>query len=249
MNPGRALPHAACAVATALFLAGCGWVPDDAAEPEQRSFSPGSDVLTIVVGDGDLEVVPADVDEIRVTRWVSGQSVLGGPRATWELSGETLSLLLECGALASCEARYEVTVPEGTSLAVENDSGETSASGFAEPLEISTENGTVSVEFVTGPLVLRSQNGDLRGSGISSPTLDASTDNGTIDVALTEAPDDVRVATRNGSATVALPEAAYDVTSSFDNGEVVTDVEEAPGSPHTIAARTENGDIRLAVAR
>ncbi|MFJ9552375.1 DUF4097 family beta strand repeat-containing protein [Nocardiopsis sp. NPDC101807] len=250
MNTKPAVLATACAAATVLLLSGCASSATvDEAEAQHRSFSPASDVLTIAVDRGDLEVVPAEVDDIQVTRWVSGGAVVGPPRATWELDGETLSLQLHCGPRAGCDARYEVAVPEGTSLTVEGGNGDTTATGFAEPLEIGTDNGRVTVENVSGPLVLRSGNGGLHARGIVSPTLEAHTENGTIDVSFARAPDDVRVSTANGSATVELPEAGYDVSSSSDNGEVVTDVEVAPGSGHVISAETENGDIRLVPAR
>ncbi|WP_150237955.1 DUF4097 family beta strand repeat-containing protein [Nocardiopsis quinghaiensis] len=229
-----------------LLLCGCASPAEDP-EPEERTFTPGSDQLTIVVDSGDLEVSPARTNEIRVRRWVSGQAVIGGPGVTWGLNGQTLSLLFKCNQGDACHVRYEVFVPEGTSLTVEGGSGRVEATAFGKPLTVSTAEGSVEVQRVSGPLFLSSEEGDLRAGGVRSRSLRATTGSGNIDVSLTGVPDDVRVATEEGAATLELPEAAYDVDAS-GGGEVVTRVETSDDSPHRIVAETDSGRIRLVPA-
>ncbi|MFD6953244.1 hypothetical protein A6A08_23220 [Nocardiopsis sp. TSRI0078] len=226
-----------------LLLCGCVVTVADP-EPEERTFTPGSDRLTIVVDNGDLDVSPAQTNEILVKRWVSGRSVLGGPNATWELNGETLSLLSECDQESACHARYQVLIPEGISLTVEGGDGRVEATAFGKPLTISTDEGAVEVQRVSGPLTLSSEEGDLRAGGVRSRTLRADTGSGRIDVSFISAPDDARVTTEEGNATLELPDAAYDVDAS-GGGEVVTEVDTHEDSPHKIAAETDGGRIRL----
>ncbi|OOC57046.1 MULTISPECIES: DUF4097 family beta strand repeat-containing protein [Nocardiopsis] len=235
----------ACAVAL-LLLCGCVSPAGDA-EPEERTFAPGSDQLTIVVDHGDLEVSPTQTNEIQVKRWVSGRSVIGEPGVTWGLDGETLVLRSRCNQGDPCQVRYEVHVPEGTSLTVEGGSGRVEATAFGKPLTISTVEGSVEVQRVSGPLSLRSTEGDLRAGGVRSRTLRASTGSGRIDVSFIGVPDDVRVVTEEGSATLELLEAVYDVDAS-GGGDVVIEVDTDEDSPHKIAAETDSGRIRLVPA-
>lgn len=237
----RALP--AC-LATLLFLSACA-VPTDHTESEQRSFTPLSDLLTITVDRGDLEVSPGNVKEIRVERWVSGRSPLGRPSASWELNGEILSLSFRCDRAASCHIRHKVIVPKAISLTVQSVDGHTEAKAFSRPLSISTTEGSVSVSRISGPLILNSVHGDIHGRGLRSNDFRASTRSGTIDVSFAEPPDEARVNTQSGLATLELPEEVYDVYSSQNKGRVVTEVDTDDDSPYEISAQTDGGRIRV----
>ncbi|MFC7326708.1 DUF4097 family beta strand repeat-containing protein [Marinactinospora rubrisoli] len=227
-------------------LTSCG--PASAADPEERGFGPVGDRLTISVGGGDLTVRPADVEEVEVTRWFTGWSLIGArTAATWELAGDTLTLATDCGpvVLGRCDARYEVLVPRTVALAVEGDSGQITAAGFDTALAIGSENGAVRVEDVSGPLTLRSSSGRLHAADVRSPQVTADSENGEITLSFADAPARVDATTENGAVTVELPETGYDVTATTDNGDVRTDVTEQPGSPHVITVRTDNGGIDL----
>ncbi|MBZ6172634.1 hypothetical protein KVH24_10265 [Streptomyces olivaceus] len=54
-------------------LTACGGSVDDDG-PEKRDFALTGGELTIKRNSGDLEVRPADVDQVEVTRWFSGWS-------------------------------------------------------------------------------------------------------------------------------------------------------------------------------
>lgn len=236
-----ALP--AC-LAALLLLSGCV-VPTDHTESEQRSFTPLSDLLTIDVDHGDLEVSPANVNEIRVERWVSGRSALGRPGATWELNGEILSLSFRCDQPESCPIRHKVIVPQAVSLTVQSVDGHTEAKAFDRPLSISTTEGSVSVSRISGPLILNSVHGDIHGRGLRSNDFKAGTRSGTIDVSFVEPPNEARVNTQSGLATLELPEEFYDVHSSQNTGRVVTEVDTDDDSPYKISAQTDGGLIRV----
>lgn len=123
--------------ATALLLvalSGCG-SGTDGAPAEQKSFPYSGKALTIDSGNSRVDVVPADVEQIEVTRRVDGWVVFGsGPDATWKLEGGTLTLKVKCSAVISnCDAHHEVKVPRGTALTVDADNGKVTASGFATP--------------------------------------------------------------------------------------------------------------------
>ncbi|MFL1380078.1 MULTISPECIES: DUF4097 family beta strand repeat-containing protein [unclassified Nocardiopsis] len=236
------------AATAALLLATTACAAGQDPEPEQESFAPASDLLTIDADNGNLRVSPGDVEAVEVTRWISSSSLLGDPEASWELLGDTLELRVRCGAFTNCEVEYEIVVPEGTTLTVLGDNGDITAFGFAEPLTATTDNGRVSVADISGPLTLTSENGDLIGQGISSAEVAATTDNGRVELELTAVPDAVTVHTDNGDAEITLPDAAYAVAASSDNGEVVTEVTTDADSAHRVEAVSDNGRIRLLTA-
>lgn len=246
----RTLFAAGGALLALVALTGCSGGSSDDAEPEDRSFPLAGDQLTIAKDSGDLDVRPADVEEVEVTRWFSGGSGIGGgAEATWELAGDTLTLTTRCGGmLGQCDVRYEVLVPWAVTLTVEGENGTISAAGFETDLAIRSDNGAVSVEDASGDLTLNSDNGELRGTGIASSRVDAGSENGQVRLTFAVVPDQVEVTTENGAVTVEVPDAAYNVTTVTDSGEVSVDVPEDANSERTITARTDNGAITLRIA-
>ncbi|PSK89619.1 putative adhesin [Murinocardiopsis flavida] len=247
-NRPRRIPRAVGGTLLALAtLAACGGPAEDAA-PEERGFGPVGPRLTIAVGSGELDVRPADVDEVTVRRWFTAWSITGTKaEPAWEFEDDRLTLTAECGpaVLSGCDARYEVRVPRSTRLTVDGGSGAVTAAGFDTPLRIDSDNGAVRVDDAASPLSLRTTSGGLRATGIRSDRVDARSENGRIHLSFAAVPDDVEAAAENGGVTVEVPEAAYDVTTATDNGEVRNGLGKDSGSRHRITARTDNGAIRL----
>ncbi|GAA3779938.1 DUF4097 family beta strand repeat-containing protein [Plantactinospora mayteni] len=227
-------------------LAGCGRSTDDA-EPDRHAFALTGDRLTISKNNGDLDVRPADIDQVEVTRWFSGRSGIGGtPKATWNLAGEELILTTRCGAIGgACDVRYQVRVPKDVALTIDGDNGKISASGFDTALRIRSDNGAVSVGDVSGDLTLHTDGGQLRATGITSGRVDAGSQNGEIHLSFTAVPDQVEVRTENGAVTVDVPHATYKVTTTTESGDVRVDVPKDADSSHALTARTDNGPITL----
>ncbi|MEU6039629.1 hypothetical protein ABZ801_29915 [Actinomadura sp. NPDC047616] len=67
---------------------------------------------------GDLDLRPADVDEVQVARRFDRWALIGGElAATWELGGERLALATDRGALVGgCGVRYRIFVPKDLAL-------------------------------------------------------------------------------------------------------------------------------------
>lgn len=244
MNPPTSrVTRSVLAIGGALLaltlLSGCGQA-SELGEPEEKTYDDVPEVLIVEVDNASLEIIPGDTDQVRVTRADSGNA--GGD---WELTGDTLNLEMTCGVISNCQVEYQVFVPADTALSVETDNGDVAVSEFSASVEVTSGNGDVDISDVTGPLTLTSGNGDMNLTGISSKSLTAATDNGSIDAAFTEAPTDVGVSTNNGDATVALPGGPYAVFETFDNGEIVNDLPSDESSASTVTARTENGTITL----
>lgn len=218
--------------------------------PEKRSFRPPGDRLTIAKNDGDLDIRPAGVDRIEVTRRFSGWAMPGSPEATWELEGHTLTLANDCGPVGHCEARYEVRVPKETALTVEGDNGQITASGFDAPLRLRSDNGAITAKDISGRLTLETDSGDVRGTALTSPRVEAVSESGAVHLAFARVPGQVRTETDNGEVKIEVPDThtAYKVTTATDSGDVRADVPRDAKSPHAITVRTENGAITLRTA-
>lgn len=230
-------------------LVGCGSADTDGEHAEHKSFGLDAKALTIDARGTDLEVVPADVREVEVTRRVAGWVVLGsGPDARWDMRDGRLTLRVKCSAMISdCAGRHEVKVPRGVAVTVEADGGKVTASKFDTALRVRADNGEVTVSDCRGPLDLRSDNGAVRAEEISAPSVTARSDNGSIRLRFTRAPDLVDTVSGNGSTTVELPRdsGAYAVSATAENGRTSVRVPRDEDSAHVVKARGENGQVTV----
>ncbi|MGW4051510.1 DUF4097 family beta strand repeat-containing protein [Streptomyces sp. NPDC004779] len=223
----------------------------DGAPVERRAFAFGGDALVVDVEGSDVEVVPDDVEDVRVERQVEGWVFMGsGPEASWGLADGRLSLRVECGGVASnCGAVHRVRVPRTVAVSVEGDNGDVTVAGFATPLKVRSDNGDVRVRSVSGTLDIGSENGDVTvEASATSPEVVTRSDNGDVRITLGSVPRRVDVAGENGDLTVALPSAAYDVTGTSENGDRSIDVPEGRGSGRSVSVRSDNGDVVVRTA-
>lgn len=247
----RTLLAAGGVVVGALGVTGCGGGDVGGAPVERKSFAFSGDVLTVDSDHSDLEIVPGDVKDVRVTRQVDGWVFLGeGPKPSWRMEGAKLVLRLECDAVASnCGARHTVTVPRGVAVTVRESDGDVTADGFTTPLTVRSENGDVRIRNQGGPLDLGSDNGDVHLESGTLKTLVARTENGDLAVALRAVPEKVDVSSDNGDVDLRLPGgSSYDVAGSSDNGDLSIDVPTDKASGHQVSARSENGDVVVRAA-
>ncbi|MEU5716542.1 DUF4097 family beta strand repeat-containing protein [Streptomyces sp. NPDC020403] len=246
-NRTTALAAAGGTLLLVAGLSGCGSADVDDAPVEHTSFAFSGRTLTIDAENSSLEVVPADVDQIEVTRRVDGWVVLGsGPDPVWKLEGDTLTLRVRCTAVINnCVSHHQVRVPRGLPLSVDGDNGEITASGFTTPLTLSSGNGAVRVRDSKGPLELESDNGSVVAERVSGASVIARADNGTIDLSFTQAPTLVDAVSDNGHVTIDLPPGVgpYAVSASADNGTVSVDVPRSDTSPRVVKARSDNGEV------
>ncbi|MFE2054985.1 DUF4097 family beta strand repeat-containing protein [Streptomyces sp. NPDC059446] len=230
-------------------LSGCGSADAEDAPAEHKSFAFDGKALTIDAENSTVDLVPADVEQIEVTRRVDGWVVLGsGPDPVWKLEGDTLRLRVKCHAVISnCEARHEVKVPRGLALTVDGDNGKISAAGFTAPLKISAANGGVDVRDVSGPLELSAANGTIEAQRVSGRSVIARSDNGSVQLGFAQVPDLVDTVSDNGSISIGLPsgKTAYAVSAHADNGDVSVDVPRSESSGHVVKARSDNGEVTV----
>lgn len=123
----------------------------------------------------------------------------------------------------------------------------------ASSVELSTVNaGDLSVEGLSGELVLHNTNGDVSVRDVSGP-VDATTVNGDVSVrfsaAMAEAP--MAFSTLNGDVDVTLPAGAgVDVLLRSDNGDIYTDFDvELRRSPAKVEEDRKKGSYRVSVGQ
>ncbi|MET9656560.1 DUF4097 family beta strand repeat-containing protein [Streptomyces sp. NPDC006510] len=233
----------------ALVLSGCGSTDVSDAPPEHKSFALSGKTLTISSGQSSLELVPADVQKVEVTRRVDGWVAFGnGPDPQWGMRDDTLTLRVKCKALISdCASQHQVKVPRGVAVVVKGDNGKVVASGFRTPLELRADNGQVTVRDSTGPLKLDSDNGDIVAEGISARSVSARSDNGSVRLGFTAVPDLVDTVSDNGAITIDLPggSVTYAVDAVAHNGSTSVDAPRSDGSSHVVKARSDNGEVTV----
>ncbi|MFC8824442.1 DUF4097 family beta strand repeat-containing protein [Streptomyces sp. NPDC057137] len=245
----RTLVAAGGAVLAVVAVSGCGSADADEAPVEKRSFAFSGKTLTIASGNTSIDLVPADVKDVEVTRQVDGWVMFGsGPDPVWKLKESTLTLDVKCKALVNnCESRHQVKVPRDMAVKVRNDNGSVRADGFDTDLNLRSDNGSVDVRNSSGKLDLFSDNGKVTTDGVSSTSVRARSDNGAVRLRLTSVPDKVDTFSDNGSVTIDLPKSdtSYAVTAKSDNGSVDVDVPTDDDSGHVVKARSDNGKVTV----
>jgi len=233
-------------------LSGCGGADAEDAPAEHKSFAFSGKALSIDAENSTLDLVPADVEQIEVTRRVDGWVMLGsGPDPVWKLDGDELRLEVKCrGLVSNCEAHHEVKVPRGLALTVQGDNGKVTAAGFTGPLKVTADNGGIRVRDVSGPLELSADNGSVEAERVSGSSVIARADNGAVRIGLTRVPDLVDTVSDNGSVTIDLPagRSAYAVSAEADNGDVSVKVPRSESSKHVVKARSDNGEVTVRTA-
>ncbi|MEV8389880.1 MULTISPECIES: DUF4097 family beta strand repeat-containing protein [unclassified Streptomyces] len=245
----RTLLAAGGAVLIALAVSGCGSADASDAPVETKSFPFKGETLTVDTVNAAVELVPADVKDVEVTRQVDGWVFMGsGPDASWKMTDNTLSLKVKCRAVASnCESLHKVKVPRGVAVTLKGDNGRVTAGGFTTALKLTSDNGALTVRDSSGPIDLETDNGKITTEGVSAKTVAAKSSNGAIRLGLTAVPDRVDTTTDNGRIDIDLPssDASYAVTTSTDNGSVDVGVRTDKSSAHVVKARTSNGKITI----
>ncbi|MEU3729730.1 hypothetical protein AB0E81_10005 [Streptomyces sp. NPDC033538] len=93
------------ALTTALLLTTTVCADAKKAGPQEKTFPSSGKKLNVRTNDNPTDLVPADIEDVRVTLWFHEGASLGGSDITWELKGDTLDLDTSCSDLADCDSR------------------------------------------------------------------------------------------------------------------------------------------------
>jgi DUF4097 and DUF4098 domain-containing protein YvlB len=139
---------------------------------------------------------------------------------------------------------YEVRMPRGGTLAVNNGSGPVTVTGVEGGVNVMTGNGDVQLDSVAGQITAHAENGAMSFNRIAGP-LDAHTANGAIlvDNRMLATVHSVTCRTDNGPIRLRAPQAgAYIVNATTLNGRV--DAAAAYGAAEA-TLHTLNGSITV----
>ena len=192
-------------------------------------------------------VIGAPVDRVTIEARVSD-----GLRATTfghRVVDDRLEVDASCPGFGSvwCGVDYVIEVPHDTVVEIANDEGGTRVEDVRGRVEV-TSSGLIDVSGLSGLVVLRSENGAVRATGLRSEVVEARSSNGSVRVASEVAPRSVIATSDNGSVEVLVPRTgdSYAVDVSSDNGSTTNEVITDPEAIRRITARSDNGSVRVA---
>jgi DUF4097 and DUF4098 domain-containing protein YvlB len=200
-------------------------------------------------GDGSVRIDgtdgPAGVD-------VSVSNGLQAASHSEQVEGDRLVIRSSCPAFLNtwCSVNYVIRVPRSVVVTAHSSNGSITVAGIDGDLDVSTADGGVRVDGGVGQLRLHTSNGSVRGTGLRSGTVDASTGDGSIHLTFVTAPSAVTARSSNGNVTIDLPNTtdAYRLDTGTSNGSVTAPIRTDPTSDHTISAHTSNGSITIQYA-
>lgn len=223
--------------AGALLLSGCDW-QDFANENFSDEETLSAPVGEVRFSNDSGDVTITEGDELTVRYTVSYSDTR--PGKTYRVDGDTL--VLEPCQERDCRVSYDVTVPEGTAVSGQLDSGDVEIVGAAS-VNVAAESGNVTVRDVGGEVNATAQSGNVELSGIGGAVV-AAAESGNVSVGMTSART-VTATASSGNLDVTVPEGDYQVQIQTSSDERVTnEVGDADSGP-AIELRTDSGDVNL----
>jgi hypothetical protein len=232
------------ALAALLALSACG---SSETVHDQRVFGFSGPRLVIDDSTSGLRVVPGSGPGIQVQRWLSGTAAKPG-HSSWTLSGDTLRLGIDCsGLVLRCGSRFQVAVPPGVSVVVHSGSGNDTVSGLSGSLAIDGDSGQVKLTGLSGPLQVSTGSGNITGSAIRSPTVRATSHQGSVDIGFAAAPQFVDIKCTDGNATARVPPAGhrYHVVVGSGSGTARSKVPDDRQSSSVVQVSSRNGNATV----
>jgi hypothetical protein len=197
--------------------------------------------------DGDISVQTGPAGQVTVAThkvWSFQQPTVSETR-----SGRDVTISASCHGLdwGTCGTSVRLVVPTAAALDLTSQDGTVSVDGVQGALTLQSDNGDVNVTAASGLLHLSSDDGSVTGTGLTSGQVQASSDNGDVELSFADAPQTVTASSDNGSVQVYLPHgpASYLVSASSDNGNHSVGVPSNSAADRHIVATSENGDVSV----
>lgn len=225
-----------------------GQIAHEEHEESVRFNDPAISVLDVSTDGGTVEVIGADVADLRIEARVSDGLI--ETAFTSEVVGDRLHVRVRCrGVIVNewCRAKLRIVVPRDLEVKVRSASDSVTLRSLDGRVDAETGDGTVEAESLGGATRLRSANGSVRGSRLRTSSVQADSDNGSVRLELAVTPLSVIAHSDNGSVDVAVPrgDESYAVDAGSGNGSTDTLVRTDPASQRRIVASTSNGNITV----
>jgi Toastrack DUF4097 len=182
----------------------------------------------VVKGDaGNVRVVASDSGAVKVKetrRWVTSE-----PKPKRSLEAGVLRLEEACsGWIAVCETSYVIEVPRNLDV------------------DIDVEAGDVTITGLSGAVSVRSDAGDVKGTGLAAARISADTDAGDVRLAFTTPPVSIDASTDAGDVDIDVPSSAYALDLDTDAGSTsISGIVRYDLAEHALKARTSAGDVTI----
>jgi hypothetical protein len=241
----RRTPALVMAAAAALLtVSACG---SSQTVHDQKSFSLSGTRLVIDDSTSDLRLIPGSGSGIQVRRWLSGTAAKPG-HSSWTLNGDTLRLGMDCSGLVfHCGSRIQVAVPPDVPVLVHSASGNDTVSGLSGSVTIDGGTGTVQLSDTSGPVQVSTGSGNITASAIRSPTVRATSNQGSVDIGFAAAPQLADLSCMAGNATVRVPVAGhrYHVVVTSGTGTTQSKVPDDRQSSSIVRVSSGNGNATV----
>jgi putative adhesin len=205
-----------------------------------------ADRLTVRDVPGDVRLLPSSDGLVHVR--TQAQHGVGVPSYVEESTGSGVLLSVDCpDALAiECAVDYTIEVPAAFEVRVQDGGGDVIAEGLTGPLSVDRHYGDTRLVDVSGPVSVRSGNGDIDAFALLSPAVRLDTGGGDVELDMVAAPTSADVRTGYGDLTITVPgDQPYRVSADAQLGEELLGIAVDPSSTHAITAHSGGGDVRI----
>jgi len=193
--------------------------------------------VTITAAPGDTVTVVAEVSN----GWKSTE-------VSTELVDGVLELRADCPVFVSpwCSVDYTVSIPADRPVTVDG-SGSVRVRGMTASVDIDSDDGRVELDDIGGTIDVSNDDGRIVGRRLTSRSVDATNQNGSIELSFLDPPQSVAAHTSNGSIDVVVPdtEVLYRVEMDTSHGGTDNLVRTDPNSDRVIDLSTRNGSITV----
>lgn len=223
----------ACVVLGAMTALGIWWLASDQRRIATYSVRGAVNGVALDLAAASADVIGGGARGIEVRR--TDHYTFGRPPdADREVTGGVLRLRSRCpdSVLASCEARYRVTVPDNMQVTVRTTSGDVRVNAFRGAVRIDTDTGDIAVGAYCGfALRARAQAGSVRAAASC-------------------APDRLELRSGSGDVRAIVPAGRYQVDADSGSGSrTVSGVTPVPDAPFQIQAISSTGDVHVERSR
>ncbi|MFF2806070.1 DUF4097 domain-containing protein [Streptomyces sp. NPDC058000] len=145
-----------------------------------------------------------------------------------------------------CSVTYTVDLPGTVPVTGGTSNGAINLSKVAA-VRVTTSNGEIDLDGVSGAVDVRSEDGAITGKGLAGTGIKAETSDG--EITLTAAkPQNIRAKTSNGAVSVTVPDDRYQVSAETSNGAKRIEVRNDPSGRYRLDLTTSNGEIHAGTA-
>lgn len=244
------LAAAVLAGAIAAFaLIGCS-VSVGALQHRSDSYSVAARVRILVVNAqaGGVNVTGGGSGAVSVTEHVTFEGT--APTTAHRVAAGMLVLNSKCPALETCGVSYDITVPRGTAVRVQDNAGTIRLESLSGPIMAHTDAGDIDLRSVSGPIAASANAGSILGLDLSSSHATLRLSAGDLDATFSSAPASITATAAVGSVTLRLPgNVSYAVNATATVGTIHVSVTRDQASTHVITAATGTGSITIQSTR